>query len=572
MLNFKKKKMKINKYLCLILGISALTGCGDIDNNLEGQVLAETFFTSEESVQTAVNGVFGNMHNRFFLSRETGLTLMLRSDMVEISDPNTRSERIDHNNLNDLADNRNNEETWPQMYKIVSSANVAITGAQDLEETNSLNRLIAQARFGRAFAYFHLVRQYGAIPMPPEAVTDVVSASAISRTPVAEVYESIIEDLEFAKLWLSDIEVNRSIPAKSTASAYLALVHLTMGSFQEAYDESTELIGNESLYQLGLEPDFQRLFDSATALGSNEPLFLLDFIGNGILGDDSTDYLVPLTGIRDDDQFNTPEQDNQEGWAVTVPSLRVYETWDDQDYRKLVSFNSSAIFGIDNPDFDDSLPVSDDNPENLEIVVNYTDGPTDSRIALEQAIAAENGTTFVLEDVPRAFADDLNGGDTRNVNQPYGAKYTRFRGVAEGNGRASSQKYMLMRYAEVLLIAAESAIEIGNEAEALTYINRVRARARAGGNTVILREDIAVPASPEPADLTSVTVADVLEERRLELAFELKRWYDIVRREMGPEVFGESGLEGFKENFNEAEDYLLAIPASEVAKNPALGQ
>lgn len=62
----------------------------------------------------------------------------------------------------------------------------------------------------------------------------------------------------------------------------------------------------------------------------------------------------------------------------------------------------------------------------------------------------------------------------------------------------------------------------------------------------------------------------VLEERKWELAFEFKRWYDIARRRMGAEVFSASGLEGFKENFDPNRDYLFPILADELARNPNL--
>lgn len=61
----------------------------------------------------------------------------------------------------------------------------------------------------------------------------------------------------------------------------------------------------------------------------------------------------------------------------------------------------------------------------------------------------------------------------------------------------------MIRYAEVLLIAAEAAVELGDNASALTYINRVRERARMGGQSTnggYVEETI--PASAVPADLS----------------------------------------------------------------------
>lgn len=80
------------------------------------------------------------------------------------------------------------------------------------------------------------------------------------------------------------------------------------------------------------------------------------------------------------------------------------------------------------------------------------------------------------------------------------------------------------------------------------------------------------PESAVPADITgTVTAADVLDERRVELAFEGKRWYDIVRRDMGDAVFSATGYEGLKAEFNSAEDYITPIPDDEIERNSNLG-
>ena len=62
----------------------------------------------------------------------------------------------------------------------------------------------------------------------------------------------------------------------------------------------------------------------------------------------------------------------------------------------------------------------------------------------------------------------------------------------------------------------------------------------------------------------------VLEERKWELAFEFKRWYDIARKRLGNQVFNASGLEGAKPNFDPNQDYLFPLPAEELARNPNL--
>ena len=101
--------------------------------------------------------------------------------------------------------------------------------------------------------------------------------------------------------------------------------------------------------------------------------------------------------------------------------------------------------------------------------------------------------------------------------------------------------------------------------EADGYVNQVRKRARDGA--------LGSTPSAFPEDVSGLSQDEfrtmVLEERKWELAFEFKRWYDIARRRMGAEVFSASGLEGEKPNFND-NDYLYPLPADELARNPNL--
>lgn len=93
------------------------------------------------------------------------------------------------------------------------------------------------------------------------------------------------------------------------------------------------------------------------------------------------------------------------------------------------------------------------------------------------------------------------------------------------------QNTKYFRFADLLLIGAEAAVESGHAAEALTWINRVRTRARMSGNTGY------------PEDLTAVTVEDVYAERRVELAFEGHQFFDIVRTGRAQQVLKTDAME-----------------------------
>ncbi len=106
--------------------------------------------------------------------------------------------------------------------------------------------------------------------------------------------------------------------------------------------------------------------------------------------------------------------------------------------------------------------------------------------------------------------------------------------AATGFKRASYLNVRLLRYADVLLMAAEAANEIGgadNTTTALYYLNQIRARAR--GNTDVL-PDVTT------TDQAELRVA-IKQERRVEFAMEFERFYDLVRWNDAPAILGPSG-------------------------------
>lgn len=512
--------MNTYKILLLLMGLSIM-GCSDLEEEPVGVLSPDGFFQTPEDIQIAVNASLTHAINEEVWGRKLSVALMLRSDMVNLNSTQTR--RVEMNMHTITGDNEMVFDPWTRIYLGIAAANNAIAGAEQVALDNEIkNPVTAQAYFARAFYYFHLVRLFGDVPYidaPISDLTEIAIASNISNTPEAEVYANIISDLEYAEQWLTNTVTTRATPSKAAAKSYLALVYLTMAGntsgspyWQMAYDKAKEVITNKGTYDVDLDPDFQTLFNADKIDDSKEPIFALDY-NNNEAPDNAYDQIAPMTGIRGDDDGASG------GWSVATPTMAVYDSFDTDDYRTRVSFQTEALIGDTN--------------------VDYT--------------------------------DFQSSGHEHAVNAPYIAKYLRFPGdYARGNKRATSHNYSMMRYAEVLLIAAEAGVEVG-AADALDLLNEVRGRARNGGDSTnggYVAETIA--ASAVPADLGSITVADVMEERRIEFAFECKRWYDIKRRELGDVVFGASGYEGAKADWNASADYDTPIPQDEIDRNPNL--
>lgn len=496
-------KKIISKTIALGL-VGCMLSCADLEEKPVGHLSPEGFFNTAKDVQTAIFGAYGRIASERLWGRQFVTAIMLRSDMADIGDRGTPAERQQVNDFNMDDGNGMVRSFWPYWYQVISAVNSAIAGAQSLNlPAEEINPLIGEARFVRAFSYYHLVRVFGDIPYIDFFITDPGAVIGISKTSEADVYAKIIEDLSFAKQWLPDSQPSdvRSRPTKGTAASYLASVYLTLHDYQKAYTEAKWVIDNKDTFNYSLEPDFQNLFRAEKQDALKETVFSVDFLGlqNGD-GGENDDIMPPMTGIRGADEL---------GWSVCVPSMAVYNTWDSRDYRKKVSFADSALVN--------------------GVVEPYT-----------------------------VF---------QNTQRPHIAKYRRYPGNASSEGRYSDNNYATMRYAEVLLTAAEALAEVngGPNAEAEGYVNEVRARARNwAGTQTDFPADVATGLSKD--DFITL----VLEERRLELAFEYHRWYDIKRRDLGVEAFkGPNSLEPHA-TFDPARDYLMPLPRTELAINPQL--
>jgi hypothetical protein len=506
-------KYILNRIIALTLLVFVVS-CTDLKEEPVGALAPEFFFQTPKDVETGIFGAYGLAASETYYGRKLSLSLLLRDDMADIGDRKTPGRRQQVNDFNMDSNNGMIVEFWPRSYQIIAAANVALKGIDNVTaEEDVLNALRAEARFIRSFSYYHLVRLFGEIPLLEEPVSDfeaIEAAKVMSKSSVSDVYNLIKEDLEFGKQWLPDAYSNgvRTRPTKATAAAYLASVHLTLGEFQEAYDEANWVIDNESRFGLGLEADFRDLFDATKQNGMREVLFAFDFLGLNSGGyNTNVDYLGSVTGPR-----AVSNGDVVEGWSVAVPTMAVFDTWDSRDYRKEVSFIDSGYVAGVWSGYDQFAP---------------------------------------------------NHGSAR----PHIAKYFENPGVSNSSASISDANVHCMRYAEVLLIAAEALNEVsGPTAEAKGYVDRVRERARNWAGTMTdfpANVDAGVSAKEAFRDL-------VLEERRLELAFELKRWYDIKRRQLGDEVFkGPNSLEPHS-NFDASRDYLFPIPGDEIDRNENL--
>ncbi|MFK5972101.1 MAG: RagB/SusD family nutrient uptake outer membrane protein [Flavobacteriaceae bacterium] len=498
------------KSLFIYIGF-VFVSCTNLDEDPISVLSPEGFFSNANDVEAVISGAYSKLTGERAWSGELVQGLMVMSDMAAPGFPGVVPANIEIDGFTNLGPNNLfSFRTWNRCYEVITPANTAIQAARQIEASESIKlTLEAEARAIRAFAYFALVRSFGDAPYFEDPITDPKVAADIKKTPEAEIYAKIIEDLDFALVEgrLPDSYGGaRNRITRGAAATILADVHLTRENWQAAYDNAKWVIDNRGTFNYGLEADYQDLYDVSKQDNTIEHIFNLDLVAEVRFRGTNSDNLSPLTGVR-----GAPGDTG--GWSVVVPSMAVYDDWDDNDYRKSVAFDTFYI----------------DQNENK---IDFPDFPLSKR--------------------------------------PHIAKYNRLIGFAQsGRGRNSNYNYPLYRYAEVLLLAAEALNElVGPNNETRGYVNEIRARARngaIGGVPVTFPEDV-------PLGLSQDEFRDlVLEERRLELSFEFKRWYDIKRKRLGNTVFGSNSMEPHS-GFNESIHYLLPIPQREIDVNPNITQ
>ncbi|MGX7686062.1 RagB/SusD family nutrient uptake outer membrane protein [Flectobacillus roseus] len=172
--------------------------------------------------------------------------------------------------------------------------------------------------------------------------------------------------------------------------------------------------------------------------------------------------------------------------------------------------------------------------------------PTQDLVAEFEAGDPRLDATIIFrgETTPQGDAIPATG-DNPMYNQK---SYVPFSLFVSGYSEGAEQNIRVMRYAEILLMNAEANMELGNTADALASLEMVRARARQGNSAILPKVT-----TTDQAQLRKA----IYHERRVEMAMEFDRFFDVVRQGRGAEVLGKKG---FKAGVHE----VFPIPQNEI--------
>jgi starch-binding outer membrane protein, SusD/RagB family len=422
-----------------------------------------------------------------------------RSDDQEIvSDPGAAQWHATYDNFNYTKDDWASGVYWEKHYVLIGNCNTILQIADSLKLTNDVNTKvnIAEARWFRALSYWDLVRNYGEIPKIDFRIYNPNDAN-IAKSPEAAILALIESDLQYAS-----INLPLSWPSKfagrltsGTAKALLAKVYMWKQKWAPALAACKEVIQSG---QYDLVKPYWSIWKTENEL-SKESLFEVQAAYAPGDGGQLWSWFGTAQGVRGNgaDGWNL-------GWGWNTPTANLVNAYESGDPRKAASILfSGQSDDAANGGYGKTLPP-------------YTNALYWNKKAY-------------TSDAERAGSGDLNGSYFYN--------------------------FRMLRYADVLLTAAEAANETGDGPLAETYLEMIRDRARNGNNSILPKVVYVNQAQMRTA---------IKKERRVEFGVEFERFWDLIRWGDAQSVL--SGL-GYQ-----AKNHWYPLPSGAISSNPKLVQ
>src|SRR2546430_1757175 len=268
------RRTKLLSVLGGLAGLAFATSCDSFLDPSPSDVLSpENFYKTSADAAAAVNGVYEQVKWSYWLG------FWYISDIATddiIAAPRFGSDGHRMSNYIFTSTEWPMGDVWGSAYRIINRANAVLDRVPAITMDPALrDRVLNEARFLRANAYFNLVRCFGDVPLLEHEVTSL-SGLKVSRTPVAQVYALIVGDLQQAAAALpvsySGADVGRV--TSGAARALLAKVYLTQQDWTNAARAAGQVI---TTGRYTLLPNYKDIFKIATEIVNSESIFEINY-------------------------------------------------------------------------------------------------------------------------------------------------------------------------------------------------------------------------------------------------------------------------------------------------------
>ncbi len=506
------------KKILIIVIVFALTGCSKsfLERQSLSQIGGSSFWSTEQNALLGINGIYTALQDRQQysgnLNGDVGFPMYDNFgdncyNFYKFEGPgNLMIGSVDPTNyvFSDI---------WASLYKGVGRANVAIQNIPLIPSSaisdSDRNMLMGQALFLRSLFYMNLAVYWQDVPLilAPQTVAD----SYVPKNPYQQVADTIIADLKAAvnELPVSYPFAEYGYATKGAALGLLARFYLYNHDYQDAFNATTAIMS------LGytLDPSYSDLFTPAGEY-NKEIIFSVRFTQDAPITAGET-FSATYTGI--------PKVDEQ-----PMPNL------------------------VNDYNCTDGLPIT---KSSLYI-------PGNQKANRDPRLSA---TIWFKNDI---FLTDTKTVFKGNTSTGYGLKkYIRTSASSTGISvfSAGGQDFIVLRYADVLLMRAEAMVELNQLGGVYALVDQVRAR-------------VNMPSveSVEGTGLSQDSLRTIVRhERRVELACEGLRYFDLKRWGQVPQAFQRAindKIPGYAPLYQPGKSEIFPIPQSQLDADKQLVQ
>ena len=461
---------------------------------------------------------------------------------------------LDMENFRVNADNDILLKFYEFQYIGIARCNRAVRDIANVPEDETMDaslkyRYIAEARCLRAFYYMRLVRVFGKVPY----YTDVIEGTSqmkLTRAELSTIWTGIVDDLKYAAtfLWPKSQYDQSEIGHVTQGTAYALLLkafmtgHETLDGLmidgRTAYENAVywgNMIYTSGQYDLC--PDY---WDNFALAGENgiESVFEIQYTNDPTSDFGAGGHRGAFTARQQRSRSEIYTAGGVKGWGYNRPSQDLVDEYEAGDPRKDMTIHE-LVYIEDDPN-DPANEV--DNPQ--EVFYGGIIRTTSLKYAM--MTDGENGGIYKL--------------DTNNPYDPINTKE--------------------IRYADVLLMYAEACVETGDLATAKSLLEEVRSRARGTDMTILppfpdysirIWNGTSYDDPRQLQDNADDLRAAIRHERRVELAMEGHRWFDLNRWGIAAEVMNlhsqsdevKALYTGIRQTFRKGIHEIFPIPAEE---------
>jgi len=420
-----------------------------------------------------------------------------------------------------LTTNWNLNDIWVRLYNSLSRVNSAIALLNTTGDDYQMkNQRLAEMKFLRAYAHFLLKRLFKNIPFVVNENLSYQEYNELSNTEYTndEGWQLIINDLMEAYNTLPVTQADKGRPTKAAAAAFLAKVYLYKAYRQDDANshqvtsinqqdlEKVIEFTNPSLYvNYGLETDIHNNFRPEEQYENGiESIWAIQYSRNdgSTYGNLNWSYgLIPpnIPGATDGGtDFYKPSQNLVNAFHTGDDGLPLFDTFNQKDY--------------------------DMTADNADPRLFLTVGMPGLPYMFNKNYMMDKSSIWSRSNGGYGYYVTLK----QNVDPALIGEY-----LIKGSYWASSMNRIVFRYADVLLMRAEAYAQLGQPDQAVNLVNQLRTRA-AGSTQMISNYQSAYGVKMYVANYKGTYTKDaavrmVKMERRLELAMESERFFDLVR-------------------------------------------